>query len=230
MSIYAIGDLHLSFAPGLDKPMDIYGGEWVDHTERLKNNWIHTIKPEDTVILAGDISWALKLTEAVDDFMWIDKLPGRKVVFKGNHDLWWNGIQKMNSMFESITFVQNTSYEAEGYFLCGSRGWVCPGSDEFSLQDERIYKRELLRLGMSFDDAPAGARIIGVLHYPPSSGNTAGSGFTDAFEAAGAEMVVYGHLHGADAYKNGLQGNYKGVEYRLVSLDYLKCMPLLLKE
>lgn len=232
MSIYAIGDLHLSFAPQVEKPMDIYGRAWRDHAAKLKENWNQIIKPEDTVILAGDISWGLRLSEAVYDLDWINTLPGKKVIFKGNHDLWWNGIGKLNRLYDSITFVQNTALEAEGCFLCGSRGWICPGHDDFKKEDEKIYKRELLRLEMSLKDAAAkGAEhIIGVLHFPPSPGSSCGSAFTEAFEAAGAEQVVYGHLHGEDAWKNGLKGNYNGIRYRLVSLDYLGCRPVLVKE
>lgn len=233
MSIYAIGDLHLSFAPGIEKPMDIYGSAWIDHAEKLKKNWLEVIRPEDTIILAGDISWGLKLSEAIPDLSWIDTLPGKKIIFKGNHDLWWSGIGKLNSLFDSISFVQNTAYEAEGYFLCGSRGWICPGNDDFTGQDEKIYKRELLRLDMSIKDAKSrGAEnnIIGVLHFPPSAGPRAGSGFTESFTAAGVSKVVYGHLHGQDAFKSGLQGVYGGVDYRLVSLDYLNCRPILVKE
>lgn len=232
MSIYAIGDLHLSFAPDVDKPMDIYGSVWNGHAEKLKSNWEKQIRPEDTVILAGDISWGLRLSEAIYDLDWIEKLPGKKVIFKGNHDLWWNGIGKLNRLYESIHFVQNTAYEAEGWFLCGSRGWLCPGSEGFTIQDEKIYKRELLRLKMSLEDAQkrGGNRIIGVLHFPPSASDRRGSEFTRMFEAAGVSQVVYGHLHGADAYKKGLKGLYNGIEYRLVSLDYLDCVPVRIKE
>lgn len=232
MSIYAIGDLHLSFAPGVDKPMDIYGSVWNGHAEKLKSNWEKQIRPEDTVVLAGDISWGLRLSEAIYDLDWVDKLPGKKVIFKGNHDLWWNGIGKLNRLYESIYFVQNTAYEAEGWFLCGSRGWLCPGSEGFTIQDEKIYKRELLRLKMSLEDAQkrGGKKIIGVLHFPPSAADRRGSEFTRMFEAAGASQVVYGHLHGADAYKKGLKGLHNGVEYRLVSLDYLDCVPVRIKE
>ncbi|NBI62733.1 serine/threonine protein phosphatase [Clostridiales bacterium] len=232
MSIFAVGDLHLSFAPGVEKPMDIYGSVWKDHAEKLKINWERLIGPQDTVILAGDISWGLRLEEAMPDLEWIHGLPGKKVIFKGNHDLWWSGIGKLNQLFESITFVQNTAYQAEGWFLCGSRGWLSPGHDDFKEKDQKIYKRELLRLEMSIKDAKdKGAEdIIGVLHFPPSASPSFGSSFTDAFEEAGASQVVYGHLHGVDAYRNGLKGNYNGVTYRLVSLDYLNCRPIMIKE
>lgn len=232
MSIYAIGDLHLSFASGVEKPMDIYGSLWKGHAEKLKKNWKMMIKPEDTVILAGDISWGLRLSEAVPDFQWIHSLPGKKVIFKGNHDLWWNGIGKLNTLYDSMTFVQNTAFQAGDVFLCGSRGWICPGHEDFTKQDEKIYKRELLRLEMSLKDARAkGAEnIIGVLHFPPSLGKGYSSGFTDLFESYGVRQVVYGHLHGQEAWSKGLKGYYNGVTYRLVSLDYLACMPVKVKE
>lgn len=236
MSIYAIGDLHLSFGEGVEKSMDIYGGNWKDYTGKLKKNWIENIKEEDTVILAGDISWGLKLKEAVPDFEWIDELPGRKLIFKGNHDLWWRGITKLNKMYDSITFVQNFAVFAEGWYICGSRGWVCPGDNNFTEGDRKIYDRECFRLRMSIDDAVkqsseincdgAVPRIIGVLHYPPTNDKLQPSEFTKLFASAGAVQVVYGHLHNIENYKRGLSGNLNGVEYKLVSMDYVNCMPV----
>lgn len=232
MSIYAIGDLHLSFSPEVEKPMDLFGHAWIDHAERLKKNWLAMIKPEDTVIIPGDISWGLRLSEAEPDLEWIDSLPGTKVIFKGNHDLWWQSTSKINKMYDTIHFVQNTAYEAEGYYICGSRGWISPGHDDFKEADRKIYNRELIRLGMSLEDAKkqGAEKIIGVLHFPPSSGNNVGSEFTDLFTEAGAEQVIYGHLHGPDSHRSGLQGRYNGVEYKLTALDYLGCRPLLIKE
>ena len=142
MSIYAIGDLHLSFAPEVEKPMDLFGKAWKDHAERLKRNWLEMIKPEDTVIIPGDISWGLRMSEAIPDLDWIDALPGKKLIFKGNHDLWWQSISKLNNMYDSIHFVQNTACEVEGYYICGSRGWIGPGHDDYKEADEKIYKRE----------------------------------------------------------------------------------------
>lgn len=232
MSIYAIGDLHLSFSPEVEKPMDLFGNAWKDHAERLKKNWLELINTDDTVIIPGDISWGLRLSEAMPDLEWIDSLPGKKVIFKGNHDLWWQSISKLNNLYDSICFVQNTAYEAEGYYICGSRGWIGPGHDDFKEPDAKIYRRELMRIQMSLDDAKrqGAEKIIGALHYPPSSGSKVGSSITDMFQAAGAEQVVYGHLHGADSQRSGLKGIYNGVEYKLVSLDYLNCRPLLIKE
>ena len=140
MSIFAIGDLHLSFDETVDKPMDVFGAGWTDHEDRIKENWIDNVREHDTVIIAGDVSWGLKLQQAAADFQWIDSLPGKKLIFKGNHDLWWNGINKMNSMFDSITFVQNTAVYAEGWYICGSRGWVCPGDPGYTEEDEKIYQ------------------------------------------------------------------------------------------
>ena len=161
MSIFAIADLHLSFCPDICKPMDIYGPEWENHAERIEENWRSVVTDEDTVVLPGDISWGLKLEEARYDLEWIEALPGRKVVFKGNHDLWWRGITRLNSMDETVTFIQNDCYEAEGVFICGTRGWVTPDSDDYTEADEKIYNRELLRLRASLEKAvAAGARRL----------------------------------------------------------------------
>ncbi len=258
MSIYAIADLHLSFSS--EKPMDIYGGEWINHTAKVKAAWEEMISEDDTVILPGDSSWALRLSGAMADLAWISGLPGKKVFIKGNHDLWWNSAGKLNGLFENMFFLQNTFHEAEGYAVCGSRGWVCPGDDEFTEQDEKIYRRELGRLRLSLEaaaaagygkkaaagaggavdsscaEADSGAEsgagckgfrggIIGAIHFPPASDSLRQSGFTELFEEYGAEKVVYGHLHGKDAYGSGFQGLRNKIEYILTSVDYLKCVP-----
>ncbi|MBR6444571.1 MAG: metallophosphoesterase [Firmicutes bacterium] len=233
MSIYAIGDLHLSFDPTVDKPMDVFGPGWTDHEDRIRENWIENVRDNDTVIIAGDVSWGLKLQQAAADFEWIDSLPGKKLIFKGNHDLWWNGINRMNGMYDSITFVQNKAVYVEGWYICGSRGWACPGDPGFTEEDEKIYNREVLRLRMSIDDAIAqereincGAgipRILGVLHYPPTNDKLQPSDFTKIFAEAGASKVVYGHLHGRENFHKGLQGNFNGVEYILASVDKVDC-------
>lgn len=244
MSIYAIADLHLSFSS--KKPMDIYGGEWVNHTEKIKKNWEAAISRDDTVILAGDSSWALRFEDALVDLEWISRLPGNKVLIKGNHDLWWNSVSKLNAQFDRMYFLQNTFYEAEGTAICGSRGWICPDDDDFTAQDEKIYLRELGRLRLSLEaaakagygrkaaekqgaDAVQKGNIIGVLHFPPACDNLRRSGFTDLFEEYGAEKVIYGHLHGKDAYGNGFKGIRNDIEYILTSTDYLKCTPYKIK-
>lgn len=233
MSIYAIADLHLSFSA--EKPMDIYGGQWINHTEKVKNNWEAVITEEDTIIIPGDTSWALQFDDAVVDLKWISELPGKKVLIKGNHDLWWNSISKLNALFPNMVFLQNSFYEAEGYAICGSRGWICPGDDDFTPHDEKIYKRELGRMRLSLESAAKagyGAKaeekkgdILAAIHYPPASDDLRQSGFTDLFEEYGVKKVIYGHLHGKDAYGNGLKGIKNKVEYILTSTDFLKCKP-----
>lgn len=228
MKIFAIADLHLSFDERVQKPMDIYGGHWLNHTDRLKENWEETITKEDIVLIPGDISWALKKEEALVDLEWIQELPGRKILTKGNHDLWWTGVGKLNKLYENMIFLQNDFYAAGDIAICGCRGWVCPGSDEFTLHDNKIYERELLRLEFSLSAAEKMGfkRIVGMMHYPPTNDRMQNSGFTELFSKYGVERVVYGHLHGKDGYKNGLKGVMNGVEYSLTSLDYLQCKPL----
>lgn len=229
MSIYAISDLHLSLAPGIEKPMDVFGPRWHNHVERLEENWCSVVKDNDTVIVAGDISWALKLEDARYDLEWVDALPGHKVLLKGNHDLWWTGITKLNQMYETITFVQNDSYGAEGFVICGTRGWLTPDNDEFTEADEKIYKRELLRLESSLQSASASeGELIGVMHYPPVSKTDAYSGFQQLFENYGVKRVFYGHIHGEAKFKNTIRDNHHGIDYQLISVDYLNCKPLLI--
>lgn len=234
MSIYAIADLHLSFS--VEKPMDIYGGEWIGHAEKLKNNWQEQVSNEDIVIIPGDVSWALKYEDALIDLEWIGRLPGKKVFVKGNHDLWWTAVGKLNKLDDNLIFLQNKHFEADGFAICGTRGWLCPGDDDFTQHDDKIYKRELGRLKLSLEEASKAGygavaegqhkgEIIGALHFPPTNDKLQASGFTQLFEAYGVKKVIYGHLHGKDGFKNGLQAIYNGVEYMLVSLDYLKCNP-----
>ena len=242
MRIFAIGDLHLSFGEMVEKPMDIFGGQWVGHTEKLHKNWTEMIGPDDVVIICGDISWGLRQDEAMADLDWVHSLPGKKLLFKGNHDLWWQSVSKLNKLYEDGTmlFVQNKCVilEVPGdgedgvekcrkIAICGTRGWTCPGTEGFGEHDRKIYDREVLRLRMSLDDAKAaGAEtIIGVLHYPPTNERHHKSGFTELMTEYGVKNCVYGHLHGKDAFKNGIQGQYNNVEYKLVSLDYLQGRP-----
>lgn len=226
MSIFAIGDLHLSTAPDTEKPMDVFGDRWFNHAERIRENWLATVTDEDTVIVAGDISWGLKLEEAAYDLDWVDKLPGHKLLLKGNHDLWWAGITKLNAMYDSITFLQYDSYEIDGLWICGTRGWITPDDDDFSQADEKIYNRELLRLEASLASAPADAEKIAFLHFPPAAGPGAFSGFMQKFEDFGVKEVYYGHVHGEEGFRRAMQGDFHGINYRLISADYLNCKPL----
>ena len=231
MNIFAIGDLHLSFDERIQKPMDIFGPSWVNHHEKVRKNWEEKVGEEDLVIIPGDVSWGLRADEAMADLRWIHRLPGRKVITKGNHDLWWTSVTRLNRLYDDMTFLQNHCYmTAEGIAVCGTRGWICPGTEGFDEHDEKIYNRELLRLEFSLKEAEkAGAKMtIAALHYPPTNDKLQGSGFTRMLEDFNVQMCVYGHLHGKDAFKNGIKGVFNGIEYRLVSLDYVEGEPQLI--
>ena len=227
MSIFAVGDLHLAFDSRIEKPMDIFGDRWKDHPQRLKEFWHENVKNDDIVIIAGDVSWGLRVDEAMADFEWLHTLAGTKIITKGNHDLWWTSVNKMNGLFDDIIFLQNHCYVVEDMdiAIAGSRGWICPGSDGFDSHDEKIFKRELIRLKFSLEEAKSsGAKeIIAVLHYPPTNDKHQVSEFTKMLTGYGVKTCVYGHLHGKDSFSRGFQGFLDGVEYRLISLDYLEC-------
>ncbi|MBR6014946.1 MAG: metallophosphoesterase [Firmicutes bacterium] len=232
MAIFAIADLHLSFDPRVEKPMEIYGARWQNHAERLEESCKEMINDEDTVLIAGDISWALKQEEAMADLDWVhSRIPGQKVLLKGNHELWWQSVSKLNKLYDDMFFLQNTFFAAEGTAICGTRGWLCPGAADYTEQDEKIYRREALRLEMSLEAARAAGftDIIGALHYPPTDERHNASRFTEIFEKYGVKHVYYGHLHGKDVWPKGLQGIYNGVEYNLISLDYLDAKPVRIK-
>lgn len=232
MKIFAIGDLHLSFCEDVQKPMDVFGSLWEEHALRLRENWLSAVNHDDIVILCGDISWGLRIHEAEADLRWLDTLPGKKVIFKGNHDLWWQSAGKLNFRYgsDSMIFLQNGAYTFETengtVSICGSRGWKCPGEADFDQHDRRIYERELIRLRMSLEEGQkAGGRIIGALHFPPTNDMMQPSGFTEMMSEFGVTTCVYGHLHGVDSFKRGLKGIFNGVRYELVSLDYLEAFP-----
>ncbi len=220
MALYVIGDLHLSL--GGDKPMEVFGAHWDAHYEKVKNDWLERISETDTVILPGDISWAITFEGAKIDLEWIHQLPGKKIIFKGNHDYWWVSKTKMDPVFDSINFVHNSFGVYEDYAICGTRGWICPG-EEFTLEDEKVYKRELMRLENSIRQAQAKGfdKIIGVLHYPPTNEKKEPSGFTELFQKYDIKQVVYGHIHGKSNFRNALKGNFNGVNYHLTSCDFL---------
>ena len=230
MAIYAISDLHLALS--VDKPMDVFGGRWADYMDRLKENWNAVVGGDDTVIVPGDISWATYLNQACADFGFIDGLPGRKVISKGNHDYWWTTKSKLDKFlyengFTSIAFMHNNSYEAEGAVICGTRGWNMPGEDDFSAEDARIYQRELMRLELSLKSAivPEGGCIIAALHFPPFNSKGVFSGFLDIMQRYEVKTCIYGHLHG-ETGKKAIEGLYEGVEFRFVASDHLGFTPV----
>lgn len=228
-NLYAIADLHLAMDPSIeDKAMDMFGGVWVGHAERLREIWLRNISEDDVIFIPGDISWALKLDEAKADLAWIDGLPGTKVLLRGNHDLWWSSMKKMRGLFESLLFIQNDAVEFPEFVLCGSRGWLCPGDPDFTeSKDRKIYERELLRLRMSLSDAAKyGKPVIAATHFPPMNKDWQESGFTQLYKEFGVKHALFGHLHGETAFRNAPEGEIEGIRYRLVSLDRLCAMPL----
>ena len=223
MAIYIIGDLHLSY--GTDKPMDVFGENWEKHTEKLKKDWLEKVSQEDTVILAGDFSWAMYLKDTYNDFDFIKKLPGRKLLLKGNHDYWWTTIKSMREYlklndFENIDFIYNNSYEIENKIIVGTRGWTLNDNDN----GEKMINREIGRLELSIKSAIEKfgheKEIICILHYPPLSKTNINNKFTEILKKYNIKKCYYAHLHG-NSHKEAVEGNIDGIEYKLVSGDYL---------
>ena len=226
MAVYTIADLHLSF--GTDKPMDVFRG-WENYTERLEANWQKLVEEEDTVVIAGDISWAMSLTETKKDFTFLDKLPGKKLLVKGNHDYWWTTKAKMDKYIEeegftTLSILHNNFYIADGLALCGSRGWFYDAETD---TDMKVLKREAGRLGMSLEPAvKAGFEPLVFLHYPPIYNDTECKEITDVLHQFGVRKCFYGHIHGGNAARRAFIGEKDGISYRLVACDHLGFMPL----
>ena len=225
MALYAISDLHLAFTT--DKPMDIFGDKWLKHDEKIKNNWLNKITDEDTVLIAGDISWSMNQEDSEGDLNWVDSLPGKKIISKGNHDYWWSGITKLNNKYEKTKFLQNNFYVYEDYAICGSRGWILDSSDKFTEKDKKILNREIIRLRLSLDGAKKAGyeKIIVMLHYPPTNEKREPSVFTDLFNEYKVEKVIYGHIHGP-GLTNAINEELFGVHYIMTSCDFLNFDPI----
>ncbi len=224
MSIFIIGDTHLSGTA--DKPMDVFGGKWENYTEKLKTNWEASVGDEDTVVLAGDISWAMSLEDAKSDFEFLDSLPGRKVIVKGNHDYWWGTVGKMNAFLKengikSIEFIYNSSVTIGDMAICGTRGW----GERQTEKDEKIIARESGRLERSLMSAPENAEKIAVMHYPPVFENGYIAEFVRIMQKYGVKRCYYGHLH-ANSIPKAVQGMYQGIEFFLVSADSIDFLPV----
>ncbi|MBQ9938827.1 MAG: metallophosphoesterase [Oscillospiraceae bacterium] len=229
MRIFAIGDLHLSLSS--DKPMDVFGSNWDNHSQRVAQAWKDAVEPNDLVLIPGDISWAMQLKDAEADIRFIGDLPGRKVIMRGNHDYWWNSVSKVRSILpKDMWALQNDAVELENVVIAGSRGWMCPGSVNFhEAEDQKIYDREVSRLGLSLSSMPKNGLRIVMMHYPPFNERRQPSGFTELFEKYGVKTVVYGHLHGKSC-RNAFEGERNGVEYILCSADHLEFNPKLIAE
>ncbi|MFN5935918.1 MAG: metallophosphoesterase [Roseiflexaceae bacterium] len=226
--IWTISDLHLSFAN--PKPMDIFGNRWRNHPERIAAAWRRLVAVDDVVLIAGDISWAMHLNDALRDLTWIDELPGRKFCIKGNHDYWWDRAAPIRArMPASITLVEANAYDLGEVIVCGSRGWSAPGMPGFDpAVDQRIYARELLRMQRALDDASAiahGRPIVAMIHFPPFIDRRA-TDFVSQFRTAGVQTCLYGHLHRPDDWGNAVQGMVDGITYQLTACDYLEFTPV----
>lgn len=218
MSLFAVADLHLSF--GVDKPMDVFGG-WNNHVAKIKQNWLKHVKETDTVVVAGDLSWGMDLNQSKPDFEFIDSLPGRKILLKGNHDYYFSTKKKLDQFFfengfKSLNFLHNNSFECGDVSICGTRGWV--NMAEKNQFDEKILKREAGRLRMSIQSA--NKLPIVFLHYPPIFCRNRSEEILKVLNEFNIKQVYYGHLHG-DVCKFAVCGFYEGVSYQLISSDYL---------
>lgn len=223
MAIYAIADLHLSFSQ--DKPMSIFGENWEEHSEKIKNNWISKVKPEDTVVLPGDFSWAMYLQDTYKDFEYLNSLPGKKLLLKGNHDYWWTTVTNMRNFlkknkFKNIDFIYNNSYLVENKILTGTRGWNLLDTENSS----KMIKRESIRLQLAIEDGIKkygdDKEIIVFMHYPPISNTNRKSEFLKILKQYDIKRCYYGHLHGK-SHQDAVEGIVDGIEFKLISADYL---------
>ena len=224
MALYAIGDLHLSL--GAEKPMDIFGGNWVGYMDKLKEG-LSVITPEDTTVLLGDLSWGLSLEESAPDFAWINDIPGRKIILKGNHDYWWSTASKFYKFcqangFENQFILNNNHYEYDGWAICGTRGWFFE-EERSGEHDEKVFKRELMRLEASLRSAGELRKMV-FLHYPPLYKGYRCDEILELLQKYEVRRCFYGHLHGP-SHKLAMEGLWDGVEFRLVSADFLDFRP-----
>ena len=223
MRLFAIGDLHL---PGGDnKPMDVFGPHWAHHFERIAQDWQERVASEDVVLLPGDLTWAMRLQDAVPDLQAVDALPGRKLLIKGNHDYWWSSLTQLRSVLPpGIQVLQHNAIDLGEWVVCGTRGWDFPTAETPLLpEQEPIYRRELIRLDMALKEAVKladGRPIVVMLHYPPLYRNERDTGFTQVLRQYPVHTVVYGHLHGP-GIPAGFNGEEQGIRYMLTSCDSL---------
>ena len=225
MALYAIGDLHLCL--GAPKPMDIFGGAWVGYMEKLKNGVSH-ITDDDTTVLLGDLSWALDLDSAQADFAWINEIPGKKIILKGNHDYWWSTVAKFQKFcdvngFHDLHLLNNNCYDYEDYAICGTRGWFFE-EERSGTHDEKVFRRELLRLEASLKAAGEKQKLV-FLHYPPKYKGYECPEILQLLQQYQVRRCFYGHLHGG-SHKLAMEGLWDGVDYRLVAADYIGFQPI----
>lgn len=236
MSIYVMADLHLSNST--NKPMDVFGSRWTDHMEKIKKNWCAIINDDDTIIVPGDISWAIDFKEAYDDFKFINSLPGKKLLGKGNHDYWWGTMAKNRAFlkendFDTIDFLYNNAYKVEDYIVCGTRGWYVDEKLQNESSDpeyQKIVAREAQRLKMSLEEAiklrtEENERILVFFHFPPIFKSFVCDELIDILLEYGITNCYFGHIHGT--YNVPRSFNYKGIDFTLISSDFLNFVPMI---
>lgn len=234
MALYVIADLHLSSAAETNKSMEVFGDRWTHYTERLAQNWRHLVAPTDTVVIPGDISWATTLAEAREDLAFIDALPGKKILMKGNHDFWWSSMKKMEDLcrdcsFHTLSFLYHDAVRAEGMILAGTRGWIWTDAAEAaSAEGRRILAREALRLEMSLTAAERlraetpDHEIVAFFHYPPVWNKAVCTALTEPLRRFGCRRAYFGHIHGFTGERKFRSDD---ITYTLVSADALAFTP-----
>ena len=236
MSLFVISDLHLDISTS-DKSMEVFGPKWKNYTQRLKNNWLAVVEEKDTVIIPGDISWSLTLEESLDDLKWINDLPGRKILMKGNHDFWWSTAKKMKTFFaennlDTLEILYNGAVEVEDYILAGSRGWFVDKSTQpqsvVNADYDKVLNREKIRLKMSLEEAKnlqsiSGKAIIAFFHFPPIWSDFVCEELISLLSEYGVSRVYFGHIHGV--YNVNSIFEYKQIKFKMISADFIDFLP-----
>jgi len=230
MSLFVIADLHLSLS--CDKPMDVFRG-WNNYVERLEENWRAIVREDDTVVIAGDISWAMRLEETEKDLAFLHSLPGKKLLMKGNHDYWWSTRAKIENYlaqlgYDDMEIVHNSAYKVGEIAVCGSRGWM---ARSFSEEDKKIVRREAGRIETSIKEAEAmGGRPIVFLHYPPVYDGVECTEILEVLQNHGITDCYFGHIHGSQAARRSITGEWNGIHMHLISADHVSFTPVLVEK
>lgn len=236
MSVFVIADLHLDTVTN-EKSMEIFGNRWKDYIEKIRKNWTRVVNENDTVIIPGDISWALTMESSLADLKWIDSLPGKKIILKGNHDFWWSTLSKMRRFFcenciNTIDILHNNAFEVENYVVAGSRGWFVDKSVQpsksVSVDHSKIVNREVIRLKLSLDEAKklseaTGKEILTFLHFPPVWGDFQCTEILNTLKEYNISRCYFGHIHGC--YNMGGSFKWENIEFKMISADFLDFLP-----
>ncbi|MBQ8584224.1 MAG: metallophosphoesterase [Clostridia bacterium] len=241
MALYTIADLHLSTLESTNKSMEVFGSSWQNYMRRIEDSWKRLVTEADTVVIPGDISWALSLDEALSDLKFLDSLPGRKILGKGNHDFWWATMKKHKEFFDkngitTVSFLFNNAHACDGFIIAGTRGWYNDedgGAAKTNADFEKLTNREALRLELSLSEAEAlrekgeGEEIVVFMHFPPYWNGKASESLIEILKAHSVKRVYYGHIHGN--YTVPPTFEYEGISMSIVSADYLKFTPKIVK-